>query len=47
MGLKLVRIGSKSTPPDGRPYVEFTTTSRDPTALRTYAAIMASATFPS
>jgi len=38
--------GNKSTTPAGRPYVEFTTTSSDPTALSTYAAIMASATFP-
>jgi hypothetical protein len=38
--------GNKSTPPAGRPYVEFTTISSDPSALNTYDAIMASATFP-
>jgi hypothetical protein len=39
--------GTKSTSPAGTPYVEFTTTTSDPTALNTYAAIVASATFPS
>lgn len=38
--------GNKSTS-DGIPFVEFTTTTSDPTALNTYTAIMASATFPS
>jgi hypothetical protein len=38
--------GNKSTPPAGRPYVEFTVTSSDPAALNTYGATMASATFP-
>jgi Tfp pilus assembly protein PilV len=38
--------GSKSTSPAGRPYVEFTTIASDPAALKTYAAIIASATFP-
>jgi Tfp pilus assembly protein PilV len=38
--------GNKSTQPAGTPYVEFTTTASDPTALSTYAAIMASSTFP-
>ncbi len=38
--------GNKPPPPAGTPFVEFTTTSSDPTALSTYAAIMASATFP-
>jgi hypothetical protein len=38
--------GNKSTPPAGTPYVEFTTTTSDPAALNSYAASMASATFP-